>query len=327
MRETLKKEYSDNLRTYALKAAEKVQNLSQEIERLREYLHGINVTGESEDSKLAHERLETATIMLDTLKSVNDTALSDWRGIIGDELRQQEEIQADIDNIYSKLEELEEIKSVSAASEPQLFEIDLADSGIEDDIDKIVTGYASKSPIPVRIRKKRKIDASVRCPMCGSENRTRVRLRDGYKKVTRCNTCRRFFTVNVDSDLNVTPQPVETSEKSAKCVLCDAEMTVNYPLWPGYSFELQCQNCHSVMKASVSAEKAIQFHQSEMISKKFLDILEQTVHGMEPSEENLSAIATEYGVSKAKVRQGVDVLVHLGRIEAPGEQYSSSNKH
>jgi len=33
MRETLKKEYSENLRTYALKAAEKVQNLSQEIER------------------------------------------------------------------------------------------------------------------------------------------------------------------------------------------------------------------------------------------------------------------------------------------------------
>jgi len=53
-----------------------------------------------------------------------------------------------------------------------------------------------------------------------------------------------------------------------------------------------------------------------MISKKFIDTLEQIARGVELSETNISAIATEYGVSKAKVRQGIDVLVHLGRIEA-----------
>jgi len=287
-------------------------------------LHGINITGESEDSKLAHERLETATVMLDTLKSVNDTALSDWRGIIGNELKQQEEIEADIDYIYNKLEELEELQSASISPRAELVlpDLDLDNVKIEfdtADIDKIMSDYASKSPIPVRIPKKRKVDTSVRCPMCGSENQTRVRLRSGYKKVVRCNTCRRFFGINVDSELNIAPQTVESSEKSVQCVLCDTKVNVLYPLWSGYSFEVQCQNCHSVMKASVNTEKEVQLYQSAMITKKFLDILEQIAHGVELSESNISSIATEYGVSKAKVRQGIDVLVHLRRLEAPGE--------
>ncbi|GAI57249.1 unnamed protein product, partial [marine sediment metagenome] len=95
MKQSLKDEYSENLRTYALKAAEKVQNLSSEIERLTEYLRESLTIGESADIKLAQEKLKTATLMLETLKSVNDTALSDWRGIISDELKKQEEVQTD----------------------------------------------------------------------------------------------------------------------------------------------------------------------------------------------------------------------------------------
>lgn len=38
MRRVLKKEHAENLRTYALKAAEKAQNLSSEVDRLNNYL-------------------------------------------------------------------------------------------------------------------------------------------------------------------------------------------------------------------------------------------------------------------------------------------------
>ncbi len=121
MRQSLKNEYSENLRTYALKAAEKVQNLSEEIERLTEYLRESSLSiGGSRYTKIAQEKLKTATLMLETLKSVNDTALSDWRGIIGDELKKQEEIETDIDTIYGKLEMLEEIQSATYGLREQL---------------------------------------------------------------------------------------------------------------------------------------------------------------------------------------------------------------
>lgn len=315
MKQSLKDEYSENLRTYALKAAEKVQNLSSEIERLTEYLRESLTIGESADIKLAQEKLKTAILMLETLKSVNDTALSDWRGIISDELQKQEEVQIDIDNIYRKLEMLEDIQ----LGPPEL-RYQLALPGIDlEDIDRDITDYASRSPIPVRLPRKRRIDALVRCPMCKSENQTRIKLRDGYKKVVKCKTCGLFFSTTVDSELNINTAKIETKEKSMKCMLCDKEITVTYPLWPGYSFQPQCSNCHSLMRASVNSEGDIQFHQYEMITKKFLDILEQMLGGTYPGGDKISAIATEFGVSKSKVAQGADVLFHLERIQAPEE--------
>lgn len=314
MRQTLKDEHSENLRTYALKAAEKVQNLSLEIERLTEYLRESLPIGESGDSKLAQEKLKTATLMLETIKSVNDTALSDWRGIIGDELKKQEEIQTDIDNIYEMLEEIR-----SAPTEQlTLPRISLEDIDLED-IGKDIISYAARSPIPVRLPRKRRIDAFVKCPSCGSEHQTRINLRDGYKKVAKCRNCGLFFSVNVDSELNIKTEKVETREKSIKCVLCDEETTVTYPLWPGYSFQPQCPNCHSRVRASVDSEEDIQVYQSEMITRKFLDILEQMIDGIYPGADKVSAIATEFGVSKSKVVQGADVLLHLKRIKFPEE--------
>lgn len=321
MRQTLKDEYSENLRTYALKAAEKVQNLSSEIERLTEYLRESLTAAEPGDIKFAQEKLKASTLMLETIRSVNDTALSDWRGIIGDELKKQEEVQADIDNIYRKLEMLDDIQLPSAELRGQLAlpGIDLEDIDLEDYIGRDIVNYASRSPIPVRLPKKRRINTLLRCPMCQSENQTRINLRARYKKVAKCKTCGLFFSIIVGPELNIKTEKIETSEKSIKCMLCDAEITVTYPLWPGYSFQPQCPNCHSLMRASVNSEDNIQFRQYEGVTKRFLDILEQMLDGTYPYDDKISAIASEFGVSKAKVAQGADVLFHLQRIKAPEE--------
>jgi hypothetical protein len=84
-----------NLRTYAAKAAEKVRNLSQELGRLGAYLQDeIDSTeyGEPAEALQAkEERLTSAVHIINTLRSVNDTALSDWQGVIGDILDEQRE--------------------------------------------------------------------------------------------------------------------------------------------------------------------------------------------------------------------------------------------
>lgn len=335
MRVTLKAEHMENLRTYALKAAEKVQNLSMEMERLIDYVKGSSPSGEEGDVKMAAERLKTVALMLETIKSVNDTALSDWRGIIGDELRKQEQIETDIDAIFSKIEDLEEAMAAPTVPREQQWLPGVSVPAVTTDwdtiykgtlysslenIDKDIQRYASSSPIPVRLPRRRKIDAFIKCPKCENENQTRINLRAGYQKIGRCGNCGNYFTVKVDSDLNINTDNIGTKDTIVKCVLCDEEHTVTFPIWPGYVFHHSCPKCHSVIYANVSADEELKHHQSENISKKFLDILEQVVEGRYPSAENISAIATEFGISKAKVTQGITVLFYLKRIEGPEEE-------
>lgn len=341
MRETLKAEYMENLRTYALKAAEKVQNLSMEMERLIDYVKGSTPSEEEGDVKMAAERLKTVALMLETIKSVNDTALSDWRGIIGEELKKQEQIETDIEAIFSKIEDLEEATTaptvttmlgeqpwlpstgaLAAAVDWETIYKGTLHPGLEN-IDEDIQRYASSSPIPVRMPRRRKIEALIKCPKCESEKQTRVTLRAGYQKIARCGNCRNYFTIKVDSDLNISTDSIGTKDTIVKCVLCDEEHTVTFPIWPGYVFHHSCPKCHSVIYANVSADEELKHRQSENISKKFLDILEQMVEGKYPSIDNISAIATEFGISKAKVTQGITVLVNLNRIEGPEEEEGS----
>lgn len=89
----VKEFHQANLRTYALKAAEKVNNLSNELNLLSVYLQqeldSADYDSTDEELLAKEERLESAIHIINTLKSVNDTALSDWEGVIGDELDQQ----------------------------------------------------------------------------------------------------------------------------------------------------------------------------------------------------------------------------------------------
>jgi transcription elongation factor Elf1 len=335
MRESLKKDYIENLRTYALKAAEKVQNLSAEMQRLIDYVKESSPSGEETAVKMAAERLKTVSLMLETIKSVNDTALSDWRGVIGDELRKQEKIQTDIDEIFSKIEDLEEAVATPTEPRGQIWlpgmgvataDVPGSEMALHDlasrlkDIDKDVLKYASSSPIPVRMPRRKKIDVIIKCPNCESENQTRVNMREGYKKVTRCRNCGTYFTITVNSDLNIGTERIETKNTMVKCVLCDEEQSVNFPVWPGYVLHYGCPKCQSVIYASVGGDEELHHRQSEKISKKFLDIIEQMVESQYPSEDDISAIAREIGVSKAKVTQCVTVLLNLGRIEGPEEE-------
>jgi sensor c-di-GMP phosphodiesterase-like protein len=95
--------FNENLRTFALKAAEKVDNLSNEFDRLSTYLQEeLDEThyNSSADELLAKEiRMEGAIHIITTLKSVNDGSLSDWQGIIGKELdeRREEQVEREIE--------------------------------------------------------------------------------------------------------------------------------------------------------------------------------------------------------------------------------------
>ena len=78
---------TESIRNYAVKAAEKVLNLSNELQRLIDALTAASDDAEElehykETAALLEERISAAIHILETLRSMNDTFLSDWRGVI-----------------------------------------------------------------------------------------------------------------------------------------------------------------------------------------------------------------------------------------------------
>lgn len=99
--------FNKNLRIFALKAAEKVTNLSNELDRLSVFLQQELKSTEYESpsqSLLAKDlRIEGAVHILHTLKSVNDKSLSDWQGVIGEEIIAQREEQEEREEYLREL--------------------------------------------------------------------------------------------------------------------------------------------------------------------------------------------------------------------------------
>lgn len=103
-----------NIKTYARKAAEKVTNLSNELGKLSTYLEKeltrTDYDNAEEELSAKEERIESAIHITNTLKSINDTALSDWEGVIGDELEQrraeQQEREEEIEDLLSRYESM-----------------------------------------------------------------------------------------------------------------------------------------------------------------------------------------------------------------------------
>ena len=100
----------ENIKNYAVQAAEKVLNLSGELERLSELLSSAiedsdEASNDKESVMLLQERISAANHNLRTLRSMNDTFLSDWRGVIGDEIDKQQSLEKHISLLAKELEE------------------------------------------------------------------------------------------------------------------------------------------------------------------------------------------------------------------------------
>lgn len=118
----IKKDYENNLRLYARKAAEKVANLSNELTRLSIYLQTDIDSDENPQSELLikDEVIKSAVHIIGTLKSVNDRSLSDWRGVIPDEeITEQNEIIEERESEFKEF--LNEYRQVLEATPSRMY--------------------------------------------------------------------------------------------------------------------------------------------------------------------------------------------------------------
>ncbi|MGO9846174.1 MAG: hypothetical protein ACLPKT_06115, partial [Methylocella sp.] len=111
----IKSMHHENLRLFGLKAAEKVFNLSNEIARLEEYVGETLEERDNADAavalKISDERLAGIRHSLVTLRSINDRSLSDWEGVVGEEIKQKQlefrEYEEEISELVHRIEELD----------------------------------------------------------------------------------------------------------------------------------------------------------------------------------------------------------------------------
>ena len=102
----IKKDYQSNLTLYAEKAAEKVDNLSNELTKLSLYLQQEDEHDFSSDIALLikEEKIRSSIHIIETLKSVNDKSLSDWRGVIPEEdIEEKNEMRSEREAIFKQL--------------------------------------------------------------------------------------------------------------------------------------------------------------------------------------------------------------------------------
>ncbi|HUB93487.1 MAG TPA: hypothetical protein VMB52_03205 [Verrucomicrobiae bacterium] len=240
-----------SLGMYAKKAAEKVSNLSSQLSKLSLYLQQ-----EDDDSGLTpeeillvkNERLRGAIHIVETLQSVNDRSLSDWRGIVPDEDIQEARqlIENQEDRFKQLVDEVHDVLDQSAS-----YTEDDDDDSLHQDInslkkqiEKLATSVIG-TPIKGRSQKE---EVLLRCPSCGAINEYRQRPKIKSKKQFKCEACYTpllsswsqagGFKLTVDES---PPSPVDRADIDEKLITEVKNLLPEQP-WPkGISKEIQKQ--------------------------------------------------------------------------------------
>jgi len=190
----IKQEYQSNLTLYAQKAAEKVDNLSNELSKLSVYLD------QEEDVDLnpymllliRKEKIRGAIHIIETLKSVNDKSLSDWRGVIPEEeIDEKNEARAErelefmqVVDTYKQL--LHEPSSINIINESgQQVDIHNEIGDLSKKIDTLATSIIG-TPLNNSIKK---TNVQSACPNCGEIIKYRQKPSTSSKKRLNCPAC------------------------------------------------------------------------------------------------------------------------------------------
>jgi hypothetical protein len=250
----VKEYYQSNLHTYALNAAEKVNNLSSELNRLSNYLQDALETQEYDEGDkqivVYEEKIASAIHSINTLKSVNDTSLSDWKGVIPEELDQKEEERQEreekLEQIIDKYEniiqtdELESGKKIDQELINELSEIRRA------------IRYLQNSANIVRIKKTTKPLKQVvenKCPGCNATLVYKQRPNIKGLKIVQCEKCQKQYLSKWNNDKFIMEKEEMITENTI-CPWCTEEVGVSLSNFPYSSTVISCPECDNGIKVS-----------------------------------------------------------------------------
>jgi len=266
--EEVKDTYQSNIKTYALNAAEKVNNLSNQLSSLSAYLQEdldqTEFESVNETLRSREERIESSIQIINMLRSVNDTTLSDWKGVIGDELEEQreerEEREEEIRELIDRIASLEDRWYSDTetrvlrheASQIMLPEID----NLRKKVRRLVSGVTGT---PVRFKKPRKRirrEIEIECPSCKEKICYKQKEIPNSIKAIECSNCSEKFVSRYNPDDNTFSLDLQLPETiQFECPACKSPCSVTIDLFPGAVGISKCESCDSEIRVSRGTTK------------------------------------------------------------------------
>jgi predicted RNA-binding Zn-ribbon protein involved in translation (DUF1610 family) len=238
----IKADYNKSNKLYSQKAAEKVDNLSNELAKLSIYLQqSVEDEGEYDPETallVRGEKIRSSIHIVETLKSINEKSLSDWLGVLGvDDIEEEtskreearEERESDLRDIldnYRSVVKINGLGSTLVTGTP----FDRVDGDTHLDIGEL----------------NKKIDK-----LATSIVGTPVKLTDSVPKERTDRSCPHCGHV-----ITYRQRPVEKSVRRMKCQVCGAKLESTYTLSDG--FELKLREIPEDLPAKVLPEADVQ---------------------------------------------------------------------
>ncbi|MEJ8843968.1 hypothetical protein WG954_16365 [Lacibacter sp. H375] len=252
--EEVKEQHLSNLRTYALNAAEKVNNLSNELAKLSVYLQQ-ELEDDDEDLNTeelylsSYERIESAIHIINTLKSVNDTYLSDWKGVIGEELDEKmEEQQARENDLKQLVERVESvIKAKPIEQNQNLHDVQNLSKQITDlrkdlniTLNSVSGTFVRTSRTPARARKE---DVKKHCPKCNVSVVYKQRPSQTSFKYISCKNCSSKLSATWNELDGFKLEPEIKKQEIYNCPTCKLEIKCELSNFLNSRTQNICNNC------------------------------------------------------------------------------------
>lgn len=318
--------HTENVRNYARKAAEKVLNLSNELERLTAALNsaledGDELPGYKDSSVLYQERISAAIHSLETLRSMNDTFLSDWRGVIGEEIDRQHALEAQIAEISAEL--LEQQVRRSELESQLVSPEDLASVRAKiEETERRLNEKMADLPfrIPAKTTKPRKRECAVDCPECGQENSIMLRDSKRAQKLFQCRDCGSYVSVRQhDGTREVAKVPMHEFEVS--CPVCKGSFFDELPDYPSALKRIDCPSCEFPLilaRRPDGVNVKVQGGNRRQLKPEFVDRVLSMLPPRPWPKGIHKTIATDLGTSNNMVTRAIEGLMRENRVEHGG---------
>jgi len=325
----VKTEYQNNLRTYALNAAEKVNNLSNELTKLALYLKS-NLENEDDSDEFALyskiERIESAIHIVNTLKSVNDTSLSDWKGVIGEELEEREEEREEREERL--LELTEKIESIVNSQSENRIKPSNELSQIKAQLDHLSKTISPSLNLRSSISKSRKEKTEKNCPNCKEKISFHQRNTPNSTKTIKCASCeKRSVSRYIDDKVGF----ILTLEKPVPeifgCPWCNTNLEKNVSNIPYTKEVMVCENCDDRIKVTRKANMELTIEkfgtskqlkeevpESVEITSELLNIVEKALPEQPWPKFIHKQVAEELKISHRTISRCIEELIKLGKF-------------
>ncbi len=328
--EEVEESHRTNLRTYALKAAEKVNNLSTQLSLLAAYLDESLEDSDDEkpreDLLSKRERIESAIHIINTLKSVNDTALSDWEGVIGDELNEQRELREEREEeLGGLIERLETISESQIDTQQYAQDSTQALSKEIDSLRRDLRSIAVNLGLsPIRLaksseRKPRREAVETHCPVCGADVAYKQRVNPKSIKAFSCEACGAKLFSKYDAEKGFTVEIRRVDTEQVTCPSCGATCEVSLDTYPHSSVVVGCQDCKKMITVTRTLDgirsqlQAIQTNVTQTGSEGLTEELIQSVKDNLPPQPwptgTSKAVAMKLGLPNRLVAEAIQKLI------------------